>query len=313
MKDFISIAAQEGSFKKWKYILPPLGFLGLMAINYLAIQLLQVDVGQVMQQEVAKKGANRVVLESLIPFVVFLGLLFLWVKLVHKQTLKSLTTTRKKIDWKRILFSFFMISVFTVVMTFIDYKSNPENYLYNFNTEKFTILFVIAIILVPIQTSFEEYFFRGYLMQGLGLTFKNRWLPFLVTSLMFGLMHLGNPEVGKLGPIIMVYYIGTGLFLGLITLMDEGMELALGFHAGNNLTGILLVTANWTAFQSDSILKDMAEPEAGLDILLPVIIIYPIFTFIMAKMYNWKNWKQKLFGRVYDSSSQEKITTISES
>jgi hypothetical protein len=33
-----------------------------------------------------------------------------------------------------------------------------------------------------------------------------------------------------------VYYIGTGLFLG-ITLMDEGMELALGFHAANNLVG----------------------------------------------------------------------------
>jgi hypothetical protein len=34
-----------------------------------------------------------------------------------------------------------------------------------------------------------------------------------------------------------VYYIGTGLFLGILTLMDEGMELALGFHA-NNLVGL---------------------------------------------------------------------------
>jgi hypothetical protein len=35
-----------------------------------------------------------------------------------------------------------------------------------------------------------------------------------------------------------VYYIGTGLFLGILTLMDE-MELALGFHAANNLVGLV--------------------------------------------------------------------------
>lgn len=298
MNDFIAIAAKEGSFKKWKYILPPLGFLGLMALNYIAIQLLQIDVDKFMQQQVAQKGANQMVFESLLPFVFFLGGLFLWVKFVHKQTLKSLTTSRDKIDWKRIFFGFLLISVFTIVVTLIDYNTNPEGYIYNFVADKFLILLLIAIILIPIQTSFEEYFFRGYLMQGLGLTFKNRWVPFLVTSIMFGVMHLGNPEVGKLGPIIMVYYIGTGLFLGLITLMDEGMELALGFHAGNNLIGILLVTANWTAFQSDSILKDVAEPEAGLDILLPVVIVYPIFMLIMAKVYKWKNWKEKLIGPV---------------
>ena len=43
-----------------------------------------------------------------------------------------------------------------------------------------------------------------------------------------------NPEVEKLGYLILVYYIGSGLFLGIITLMDEGIELALGFHFANN-------------------------------------------------------------------------------
>ena len=56
-------------------------------------------------------------------------------------------------------------------------------------------------------------------MQGFGLLAKNRWFPLIVTSALFGLMHIMNPEVEKMGPIIMVYYIGTGLFLGIITLM----------------------------------------------------------------------------------------------
>jgi hypothetical protein len=42
--------------------------------------------------------------------------------------------------------------------------------------------------------------------------------------------------------------------------MDEGMELALGFHA-NNLVGALLVTSDWSAFQTHSIFKDISEPK----------------------------------------------------
>src|SRR5699024_7905336 len=96
----------------------------------------------------------------------------------------------------------------------------------------------------------------------------------------------------------MVYYIGTGLFLGIMTLMDEGMELALGYHAGNNLVAALLITADWTVFQTNSVLKDMSEPTAGLDVLLPVFVMYPILLLIMSKKYNWTDWKGKLFGRI---------------
>ena len=108
------------------------------------------------------------------------------------------------------------------------------------------------IFLIPIQTSWEEYVFRGYLMQGFATLFRSRWGALLLTSFVFGSLHLFNPEVEKLGYGVMIYYIGTGLFLGILTLMDEGIELALGFHAANNLTTALLVTSSWTAFQTES-------------------------------------------------------------
>jgi hypothetical protein len=152
--------------------------------------------------------------------------------------------------------------------------------------------------MIPLQTSFEEYLFRGYLMQGIGVLAKNRWLPLVLTSVIFGGLHLANPEVDKLGNIIMVYYIGTGFFLGIMTLMDEGMELALGFHAGNNLITALLVTADWTVFKTNSVLKDISEPSAGFDVIAPVLILYPIFLLIMAYRYKWRNWGEKLFGKV---------------
>lgn len=242
--------------------------------------------------------SNLTLFLMLLSFAVGLLGVYLIVKYLHRQPFKELTTARKKVDWGRIFFSFGLIVVITSVLTIIDYQSNPENYIFQFQLVPFIILFVIAIIMIPLQTSFEEYLFRGYMMQGLGVLAKNKWVPLVVTSVIFGLLHMANPEVSKIGNIIMIYYIGTGFFLGIMTLMDEGMELALGFHAGNNLVGVLLVTADWTVFQTHSILKDIAEPSAGLDIILPVVIFYPILLLIMAKRYKWTGWREKLFGRV---------------
>ena len=111
-------------------------------------------------------------------------------------------------------------------------------------------------------------------------------------------MQIANTDLGKIGNIIMVYYIGTGFFLGIITLMDEGMELALGFHAGNNLITALLVTADWTAFQTHSVLKDVSDPTAGFDVILPMLVFYGLFLFIFTWKYKWRNWKKKLFGKI---------------
>lgn len=289
----------KGDIGLWKYFLIPLGFIGLMVLNYVAIKLLNLNVDAIMEAEISKKGANRFLIEMLLPFVVGLGLLFLWVKFVHKQSIKSLTTARKKVDWKRIFFAFGLWSLISVFLTGLDILIlSPDDYVFNFNWELFIYLFFIAVLLIPIQTSFEEYLFRGYMMQGIGIMAKNRWLPLVVTSVLFGLMHLGNPEVEKLGLGIMVYYIGTGFFLGILTLMDDGLELALGFHAANNLITVLLVTADATAFQVDAIFKNTAELTLGWDVFIPIFVIFPILLFIFSKKYKWKDWEERLSGKI---------------
>ena len=238
----------------------------------------------------------------LLSFAVGLVGVFMVAKYLHSQSLIQLTTSRPKIDWKRFWFIFILWGIISSSFVLIDYVSSPENYVINFQLIPFLILCVIAILFVPLQTSFEEYLFRGYLMQGIGVILKNKWAPLLLTSFTFGLLHIANPEVDKLGNMIMVYYIGTGLFLGIMTLMDEGLELSLGFHAANNLFTALLVTADWTAFQTHSILKDMSDPtQAGfVDIFMPVFIVFPIILLILAKKYKWTNWKDKLFGNVVE-------------
>jgi membrane protease YdiL (CAAX protease family) len=234
----------------------------------------------------------------LISFVFAMLGIFFVVKYIHNQTMLSITTSRSKMDWNRVLFSFSIWSIFMILSTLLFYFSNPSDFVINFKPIPFVILVVIGILLIPIQTSTEEYIFRGYLMQGFANLAKNKWFPLMMTSVIFGAMHISNPEVSKIGNIVLVYYIGTGLLLGIITLMDEGMELALGFHAANNLVSALLVTSDWSAFQTHSIFKDVSDPSAGLDVILPVVIIYPILLFIFSKKYKWTNWKDKLTGKI---------------
>jgi len=172
-------------------------------------------------------SSNTTLFLVLFSFLVALLALFLVIKHLHHQSIVAVTTTRKKIDWKRILFAFSIWGLFSAVTTLVTYYTSPNDLVFNFKPIPFLILAIIATLLIPIQTSTEEYIFRGYLMQGFGLLAKNKWFPLLMTSLIFGTMHIFNPEVDKMGYIILVYYIGTGFFLGIITLMDEGMELAL--------------------------------------------------------------------------------------
>ncbi|WP_430400571.1 CPBP family intramembrane glutamic endopeptidase [Flavobacterium sp.] len=278
------------------YLPIPLTFMGLMYWNYIESE--GIDTAQMIQQTIKMIGVNGTFLFIILPLSIACLFLFFWVKFVQNQTITILTTSRKKIDWKRIFFSFLLWSLISIAMVLGSYYLNPESFVFNFKLDKFLVFLVIAILLIPLQTSFEEYLFRGHMMQGIGLFTNSRLIPLVITSVLFGLMHIANPEVGKIGYIIMVYYIGTGLFLGVITLMDEGLELALGFHAANNLIGALLVTSDWTAFQTHSIFKDVSEPAAGFDIIFPVCVIFPILILIFAKKYKWNNWNYRLTGNL---------------
>ena len=246
---------------------------------------------------------NVTLILMLLIFVSTMLGIILVVKYLHKLKIIDIITTREKVDWKRIFFSFGIWTTFSVASTLMVCFSNPDDYVFNFKPVPFLILVLISFTLLPIQTSTEEFIFRGYLMQGFGLLAKNRWVPLVVTSSMFGLIHIMNPEVEKMGYIIMAYYIGTGFFLGIMTLMDDGMELALGFHAANNITTALLVTADWSALKTDSVFKDLSTPSVGYEVLIPIVVIFPLLLFIFSKKYKWSDWKEKLTGKI-------RVTTI---
>lgn len=289
----------------WKYILGSIIIIGAATLGQIPLSLVFINESLKTNKIPTNTNEALQLLDSnlslflmMLSFVFgFIGLILV-VKYFHKQSLLEITTSRKKVDWGRVFYSFTLWTLFTIASTIVIYYMNPGTLVWNFKPVPFALLFIIATVLIPIQTSTEEYVFRGYLMQGFANLSLNKWFPLLMTSVIFGSMHILNPEVDKIGYWVLVYYIGTGLFLGILTLMDEGLELALGFHAANNLITALLVTSDWTAIQTNSLFKDTSSPGGMWEIFIPVFVIFPILLFIFSKKYQWTNWKEKLTGKI---------------
>jgi len=279
----------------WQFI----GVIPLMTAAYLKVG--SIDKFMEATKDVfATIGLNSNLYLFLALLTLIMGLvgLLIGIKFIHNRLIKTVVTSRNKIDWKRVFYAFGLWFSIAVVVIVIGIYLDPDNLVWNFKPIPFLILVLISVLFIPLQTSFEELLFRGYLMQGLGALAKNRWIPLLATSLIFGLLHGMNPEVEKLGWGIMVFYIGTGLLYGITTLMDEGTELALGLHAANNVVAAIFVTTNWTAFQTEALYIDISEPSLGWETYMPVFVLYPIVLLILSKKYGWKNWSEKLFGKV---------------
>lgn len=301
--------AYKGNNEWWSYVVTIIllffgwqiiGIIPLSGVAYYYSDNIEMFMSS-MATGFTSLGINSNLYLILIIFTFFGGLcfLFLGIKFIHKRKILTVLTSRDKLDWNRILFSFSVWFIIGVVVFAINYYMTPDDYVWNFKPVPFLILVLISFLLLPIQTSMEEVLFRGYLMQGFGTWFKKSFMALILTSVIFGLLHGTNPEVEKLGWITMVYYIGTGLLLGIFALMDEGIELSLGFHAANNILAATLVTANWAAFQTEALFIDISEPSVGYEMFVPVFVLYPIILIIFSKKYGWTNWKEKLFGHVF--------------
>lgn len=179
--------------------------------------------------------------------------LFLAVRLVHKRPFLTLITPLNQIDWRRFGQGFLLYFALIAIGALVEYLITPEIYTFTLNWTQFVPFLLLMILLIPIQTSAEEFLFRGYLLQATGQIIQNEWVLAIINGLLFMLPHLGNPEVASAPVLLALFFFGIGAFLALITLKDQKLELALGAHCANNLfTGIFVNYSN-SVLQTESV------------------------------------------------------------
>jgi membrane protease YdiL (CAAX protease family) len=294
----------SGYNKFWMYFftlgLTGLGYMGFQAIivfplmamlsaNGYSLESVESDPNLLFDNEALGVDKNVVLVLAFGMFVfAFVGF-FLGLRFVHHKTLKSVFTGYTKFRFERFATAFTVWAVLLVIMIFVEYVFFPQDLIFDFNLKGFIVSIVVMLVFMPIQTGLEELVFRGYLVQGLSQLFKSGIIPLLITSLLFGLAHMTNPEVRQFGwPVMLTYYTFFALFLGGLTLLDEGLELAFGIHFANNFMSSVLVSSPHGVIKTYSLFQTKAE-DPFAEVITWAILAFVTFMIFFMK-YRWRNF-----------------------
>lgn len=287
---FIALA-QAGKNQWWRYLFGILFILaswqGIGAIPFIILvfflQNTKSPETKINPQNFQIEGGDPLLLYLAInfSFVCFLISLYIAVRFIHQRTFITLITPHNKVNWYRVIQGFGIWVFILAVSSIIDYYFiSPGNYKLTFDIGKFLIFLPIALILTSIQASVEELFFRGYLMQGIGLKTQSTTISILLNSFFFMLLHLLNPEVKSGFFILAAYYFFTALFFSIITVKDNSLELAIGTHIGNNMFRAFLANYTNSVLSSPSIFTiQKLNPTSNLINALIGFLLFYLFFF----------------------------------
>lgn len=215
-------------------------------------------------------------------FVLFFIAIFVSVRFIHGRPFHSLVTPKLRTNWKRFFAGFVFWFIIAGLVSLFEAILYPSRYDVSFKPGPFLIFALFAILLIPIQAACEELFFRGYLMQGLGLRFRGIIVLPVISGAIFGALHLWNPEMTETNGswLLAGSYFLIGAFAALITLMDGSLELALGLHISNNLYSAMVANYSVSALPSESIFTvNVIDPLYGLISLILAMLVFYLLAF----------------------------------
>lgn len=229
---------------------------------------------------------HHAVLLTMTPVIAVGLVLVLFFKPIHKTEPAVLVSSVGKIRIKRLLLGFSVSFLILAIQTAISVVANSANMAFNTLTTEFLSYFLFLLPLVLLQVTSEELIYRSYIMQAVSAYSRKTWLPMLVSALVFGVMHVGDPTSVEAIPTFLTLFV-TGLVLSIVTVLDNGVEIAVGIHFANNLVAMSLSDA----FNNPSLISYGQIPEFGFVAaavnVLCVLIVFGILCFICR--WDWKS------------------------
>ena len=307
LPSFVAIA-QDGRNGFWRYAAGSI----LIAATYLggsvvAVVVLLVASGGGLEieslfdgQTLPPAGLLAIVLAPSLGLLV--GALVV-TRLLHRRSIQTLVTAASSVRWRRVALAAALWTSLTALFELLAFAISPENYSWSFEARRFWPVALVAILLIPMQSAAEEIFFRGYLLQGLGVLLRRPWVSVLLTSVGFGLVHASNPEMAQFGSVFLLYYVGMGVLLALVTLLDGGLEIAIGAHVANNLYGALMVSFPGSVLDMPAFFR-MGSFPVGLMSMFGALSGL-MFYLVLRRVYNWSELSSVLFTGAVSETIEE--------
>lgn len=234
-------------------------------------------------------SSNMMLVIMLFPFIAGLAAFVVLLKPMHSRSFRTVINGTSGFRWNRFFISMLLWLGLSVLYFIFYLQIDPRNFALNNKSISIIFLAIISIALIPFQAAFEEVLFRGYLMQGFTALIRKRWFPLAMTSVLFALMHGFNPEVKEYGFLSMMpQYILFGLIFGIITILDDGIEAAIGAHTANNTFLCIMVTTKSSALQTAALYEQYSiHPWIEF---LALLVVGVIFIFILKMIFGFKGF-----------------------
>jgi uncharacterized protein len=288
-------SARQGKASPWHYLAGFLSilffWLGVGSLATFIVLIFFALVKQIGVEEFSGAILNPAALGT-IPYYIVLNVSFIfffigiWLTAIgiHRRPLRSVITSKPAINWQRIGFGFITWFLLGIVGSAVEFLIWPETFSFQFEPLTFLIFALIALILTPIQTTSEELFFRGYLVQAGSLLSRNAIFLSLLSGVLFALPHIGNPEMAANFTIVLLSYFVLGVFLAWISIKDGTIELAIGLHAANNLFAGLVVTFPQSALPTPAIIYTTHfDPVFNLVVTIALCAVFYTIVFMRRK------------------------------
>ena len=125
----------------------------------------------------------------------------------------------------------------------------------------------IIILTTPLQAAAEEYMFRGVVQRSAGSWVRSpRWsfvVGTAVSAPLFAVFHFAQD------PWLILYYLGFGVLLSILTQRTGGLEAAIAIHIANNL--FLLLVAALAGEMTEGF--DRSAGQGGPFMLVPLVLL----------------------------------------
>lgn len=268
--------SRRGEHRWWRYLLGLVVSLGMWVIVGTAASLL-LTYAFSGGLDVSALGPVAGYVVTMAGFPFFLAGIVLTVTRIHRRHLRTLVTARARIDWRRVGQGFVVWLALWSLVRVGQFALSPESFSVGDDLAALALFVPLALVLTAIQTTTEELFFRGYVVQAASLVWVNRVFLAIVSGVAFTLIHLGNPEAGAGGWLTLFfgYFVGTGLVWAVVSLIDGTTELAIGAHFANNIASFLLVGTAGTVVSTPAVFTvSEYDPILGA---ISTLIIVPLF------------------------------------
>jgi membrane protease YdiL (CAAX protease family) len=219
----------------------------------------------------------------LFPFVAWFAALLLAVAVFHRRHPRTLVTPGPRLRWGRSLAGAGVWVALVSGMSLLEAVLFPGRYAFTPDLPVLLPFAFVALVLIPLQTSAEELFFRSYVLQGAGLLMRQPLVLAALSGLLFALPHAANPEVAVSFWPVMGFYFVFGAALAAVTLRDGGAELALGVHAANNVFTAVIANFEGSALRTPALFTASGfDPWYNLaGSVVALVVLYIVFARLL--------------------------------